>query len=68
MTNTYLLEDFINRSGYTKKQIAELLGLSITGFIKKVKNRNEFKASEIMKLKSLLNLTDDDVTSIFFTH
>ena len=35
--------------------------------MKKVNNETEFKVSEIMRLKELLNLTDEDVTDIFFT-
>lgn len=63
MTDTLMLELYIKKKGYTKKEIAELLGLSFNGFMLKVNNVNEFKASEIKQLCEILDLKD---TSIFF--
>lgn len=43
------------------------LGFSYQAFLKKLNNETEFKASEVMILKELLHLTDDEVMEIFFT-
>lgn len=66
MTNTELLREKINASGYKLQFVAEKCGLTYFGLMKKVNNETEFKASEIKALKDLLNLTDDDATKIFF--
>ena len=55
----------IEESGLKRHFIAEQMGISYMGFYKKVKGTNEFKASEIAKLKSLLNLSSMDVDEIF---
>jgi DNA-binding Xre family transcriptional regulator len=63
MTNTYELEKVIRQNGLTKRQVAAELGLSEQGFLLKLTNKNEFKASEIEKLCVLLGLPDN---SLFF--
>ncbi|NLC96174.1 MAG: DUF739 family protein [Erysipelotrichaceae bacterium] len=63
MTDTYALEDAINRKNLTKKEVAQHLGLSEQGFLLKLNNKSEFKASEIKTLCTLLKLADN---SIFF--
>ena len=67
MTNTTLLRQKIDESGYKLQFLAEKCGLTYFGFMKKVNNETEFKASEVMILKELLHLTDDEVMEIFFT-
>ena len=67
MTNTTLLRQKIDKSGYKLQFLAEKCGLTYFGFMKKVNNETEFKASEVMILKELLHLTDDEVMEIFFT-
>ena len=66
MVNTKMLRDKINDAGYKLQFVAEKCGLTYFGFMKKVNNETEFKASEIMILKVLLNLTDKEVIQIFF--
>lgn len=66
MINTKMLRDKINDAGYKLQFVAEKCGLTYFGFMKKVNNETEFKASEIMILKVLLNLTDKEVNQIFF--
>ena len=61
-----MLRDKINDAGYKLQFVAEKCGLTYFGFMKKVNNETEFKASEIMILKVLLNLTDKEVNQIFF--
>lgn len=66
MVNTKMLRNKINESGYKLQYVAEKCGLTYFGFMKKVNNETEFKASEIMILRALLNLTDEEVNQIFF--
>lgn len=63
MTDTFELEKLIRLKGMTKKQVAAHLKLSEQGFLLKLNNQNEFKASEIQAICDLLDLKDN---SIFF--
>ena len=56
MTNTALLNEIINRSGYKRSFIAHSLGLTAHGLAKKIKNEHEFKASEMDALCKLLRI------------
>ena len=66
MTNTVLLERYIEKSGYKKSFIAEQLGLTTYGFTLKVNNKSEFKASEMTILCKLLKISAKDKEAIFF--
>ena len=66
MTNTAVLEQYIERSGYKKSFIAEQLGLTAYGFALKVNNKSEFKASEMTILCELLKIKARDKEAIFF--
>ena len=50
MTNTELLKEKIEQSGYKLKYVAAQLGITYYGFLKKINNETEFKASEIKTL------------------
>ena len=68
MTDTALLEKRIAESGLKKGYIAKAIGLSAYGLTLKIRNSNEFKASEIVKLCDLLNITDsEEKSAIFFS-
>ena len=67
MSNTALLREKIDESGYKLRFIAKQIGITYAGFLKKINNETEFKASEIQGLKDLLNLTDEERDKIFFT-
>ena len=67
MTDTALLVEWIEKSGYKRAYIAKQLGLSTYGLQLKVENRSEFKPSEINALCKLLNITTlRDKDKIFF--
>ena len=66
MTNTSLLEYYIEKSGYKKSFIAEQLGITAYGFALKVNNKSEFKASEMTILCKLLKISTKDKEAIFF--
>lgn len=67
MANTSLLRKKIDESGYKLRFIASKLGITYQGFLKKINNETEFKASEMQILRELLNLTDAEFEQIFFT-
>lgn len=68
MTNTKLLEEKIDASGYKRNYIAKAIGLkSAFGLAKKIRNENEFKAKEINALCKLLKIdTLEEKERIFF--
>ena len=66
MTNTKLLEQYIEDSGLKKGFIAKQLGLTSYGFALKVNNKSEFKANEIVALCKLLKIGARDKDAIFF--
>ena len=66
MVNTVLLENYIKKSGYKKKFIAQKLGITSYGFSLKICGINEFKGSEIKLLMTLLKLNFKEAQKIFF--
>ena len=66
MTNTSLLKGKIEESGYKLGFIAKRLGITYQGFLKKVNNETEFKATEIQTLCDLLNIDIQQKEAIFF--
>ncbi len=66
MTDTFELEKYIRMNGLTKKAVADALGISVQGFLLKLNNITEFKASEISTVSDLLNMDQDDIQRIFF--
>lgn len=66
MTDTARLKEKIEESGYRMRFIVEKLGISYQGFLNKMNNENEFKASEIQCLCDLLHLKAKEKEAIFF--
>lgn len=66
MTNTSLLEQYIEKSGYKKSFIARQLGITAYGFALKANNKSEFKGSEMTILCKLLKINAKDKNAIFF--
>ena len=66
MTNTALLQEYIDRSGYKKAFIAKALGITAYALSLKINGKSEFKASEIDILCKLLNIGVRDRMRIFF--
>lgn len=65
MTNTEALEHKILSAKIQKRDLAKALGISETAFYSKLKNKREFKASEICKLRNELGLSVSETVSIF---
>lgn len=67
MTNTALLEQAIKKKGLKKKYLAERVGLTPAGFRNCVKNKAEFKASQIAILCEELDIVEpEQKEAIFF--
>lgn len=66
MTNTELLKEKINMSGYRLRFIAKKVGITYQALHNKIYNKTEFKQDEIQKLKIILELTHEEVVQIFF--
>lgn len=67
MTDTKLLRETIDNSGISVTFIAKSLGLTRSGLYLKLNGKVEFKASEIVKMKSIFNLTTKMRDAIFFS-
>ena len=66
MTNSALLEQYIEKSGYKKSFIAEQIGITAYALALKINNKSEFKANEITILCQLLKISAKDKEAIFF--
>ena len=66
MTNTELLEDKIAQSGKKKAYLAKKCGLSAAGFRNCVKNKAEWRASQISILCSELDITTSEEKELIF--
>ena len=66
MTDTEALKGAIKNSGVSLTYIADTLGITRGALYKKLENITEFKASEIVTLKKVLNLSDKQRDEIFF--
>ncbi|PPK81647.1 hypothetical protein BXY41_104450 [Lacrimispora xylanisolvens] len=67
MTNTVRLNELIKESGLKKGWIADRLHLSSYGFRRKLWNKSQFKAGEIIVLCELLGIASlEEISDIFF--
>ena len=66
MLNEKLLRLKIEDSGITYTAIAKKIGITREGLYKKLSGDSEFKASEIVKISNILNLTVAERNRIFF--
>lgn len=67
MTNTILLKEVISKSGLKYKHIAQVLGLTPYGLMKKIANESEFKTTEVALLCDILRISDlNEKERIFF--
>lgn len=67
MTDTELLIKHIEECGMNTNDIAEKIGITRQGLWKKLKNKSEFKQSEIEKITRILDLDSEAQRLIFFT-
>ena len=66
MTNGDMLRQKIKECGFKMVYVASQCGLTYNGFLKKLNNETEFKVSEMMTLRKMLNLSSKEADAIFF--
>ena len=67
MTNTALLEEYIQKSGKKKGYLAEKAGMSLAWFRACSTNKGEFKESQMHSLAQELNIEDPPTfMAVFF--
>ena len=66
MVNTNELRAAIVRKGFKMQEVAYKIGISVPSLSDKMHCKRDFKASEIECLASLLNLSPNEIYSIFF--
>lgn len=67
MTDSNRLKELIRLSGLKKTYIADKLGISYQGYLKKESGKSDFLSKEIVVLKSLLSLSNKEVSEIFLS-
>lgn len=66
MTDTQRLKEHIRNCGFSVKSLAKRIGISHEALYQKIANERPFKASEIMDISDLLNLSLEEKNAIFF--
>lgn len=66
MTDTQRLKEYIRNCGFSVKSLAKRIGISHEALYQKIANERPFKASEIMDISDLLNLSLEEKNDIFF--
>ena len=67
MADVERLKERIKASGIKKSYLAERMGITYQGYVKKENGNSQFLASEIAILKDVLRLTNKEVTDIFLS-
>lgn len=65
MKTNELRAEFV-RQGLTFKDVTEKTGMSVPSLSQKMNHKTEFRASEIVAISKLLNLTPERIYTIFF--
>lgn len=66
MVDTNKLKQKIKEKGLKFGYLAQLLGISENTFTKKMKGIVDFKATELKILRDVLELTNEELDSVFF--
>ena len=67
MTDVVRLKEVIEKSGLKKVFIADKLGITYQGYLKKENGKTEFKAKEVSIMQTLLGLSTKEVKEIFLS-
>ena len=67
MADNARLQKLVRDSGVKKSFIAEKMGITYQGYVKKESGKSEFIASEIKVIKDILHLTNKEVAEIFLS-
>ncbi len=66
MTDTALLREIIERSGFKIRYIAEVCGLTYNGLLNKINGKTEFTTQEIITMTDLLRISPTEAKTVFF--
>ena len=66
MGNMALLEEFIDRSGISKTNIAKALNITYVALNNKLKGKFAFTLDEALLLKKILRLTQSEWNAVFY--
>lgn len=66
MGRVSLLKDLINEKGLKLEYVAGKLGITRESMSAKINGRRDFRLSEVQMLKQILNLSANDILTIFF--
>lgn len=53
--------------GITQEELARRLGIGTSTLARKETGESEFKRNEILKIKEILNLPEEEILNIFFS-
>lgn len=67
MTDSKKLREIIKSRGISFAFIADKIGISRQGFVKKLDENSDFKAYQMFIIKDLLRLTEEEARDIFFS-
>ena len=67
MADNAKLQEIVKNSGVRKSFLAEKMGISYQGYLKKESGKSEFLANEIAVMKDVLRLSNKEVADIFLS-
>ena len=62
----YLLEYIAKKSGYSPRQLADVIGIDRSTMRRKLIGESDFTRAEIMTMKDTLHLSPEQIDLIFF--
>ena len=65
--NSLEMKVAMKRNEDTQEKLAEALGLQISGINARINGHIDFRISEVEKIRTRYNLSDEDLLKIFFT-
>ena len=65
--NIVLLKIKLLEKGTNIKKLSEVIGISVSAFYQKLNKDGDFRRNEIKAIRDYLNLTEQEVNSIFFS-
>ena len=66
--NSLEMKVAMKRNEDTQEKLAEALGLQISGINARINGHIDFRISEVEKIRTRYNLSDEDLLKIFFTN
>lgn len=64
--DAHLLKYYCSKNGISLNQLADMLEMSESTLFRKLSGNSDFYRHEIIEVRSILNLTPEEVSKIFF--